>query len=75
VLVQNNSDPYTDFSTMEGKLENNEYATVDDFVADAQLIFDNCRLYNPEGTVYVKNATKMEKFVKDQVATKLRRDN
>jgi histone acetyltransferase len=60
---------------METKLENNGYATVDDFVADAQLIFDNCRLYNPEGTVYVKNATKMEKFVKDQVATKLRRDN
>lgn len=35
---------------------------------DAQLIFDNCRLYNPEGSIYVKHAAKLEKVIKDLVA-------
>jgi len=35
-----------DFSTMAAKLEGNAYKTTDEFVADAHLIFDNCRVYN-----------------------------
>jgi len=56
-----------DLSTMEHKLETNQYKTVDAFIADAQLVFDNCRLYNPEHSIYARNATKLEKFLKDQV--------
>ncbi|KAF7984193.1 hypothetical protein HWV62_15966 [Athelia sp. TMB] len=58
--------------TMEHKLETNQYASLRGFIDDAQLIFDNCRLYNPEGSVYAKAATKMEKFLKDQVAERLK---
>lgn len=35
-----------DFSTMAAKLEGNAYKGTDEFVADARLIFDNCRAYN-----------------------------
>ncbi|KAI0081351.1 Bromodomain-containing protein [Panus rudis PR-1116 ss-1] len=60
-----------DFGTMEHKLDTNQYATLDDFVKDAKLVFDNCRTYNAEGSLYHKNATKLEKFMKEQL-TKLK---
>ncbi|KDN38459.1 Bromodomain-domain-containing protein [Tilletiaria anomala UBC 951] len=56
-----------DLSTMETKLENNKYDTLDDFLKDAQLIFDNCRIYNPPSSPYAKSATKLEKFLKDNL--------
>lgn len=55
----------TDFSTMEHKLETNQYPSMDAFVADGQLVFRNCRTYNPEGSVYARSATKLEKLLKD----------
>jgi len=61
-----------DLSTMEHKLETNQYSSLRGFIDDAQLVFDNCRLYNPEGSVYAKNATRMERFLKDQVAERMR---
>jgi histone acetyltransferase len=57
-----------DFRTMEHKLDNKKYASLNEFVADAQLVFDNCRLYNAEGSVYHKSATKIEKFLKTQLS-------
>ncbi|KAJ7188073.1 hypothetical protein C8R46DRAFT_1053576 [Mycena filopes] len=63
-----------DFKTMGEKLEANMYPTVEAFLDDAQLVFDNCRRYNPEGTPYVKNANKMEKFLKDRVADRIKRE-
>lgn len=62
---------FSDFSTMEDKLENNQYQDLEGFIADGQLVFENCRNYNPEGSVYAKNATRMEKFMKDQLASYL----
>ncbi|KAK0568064.1 histone acetyltransferase [Tilletia horrida] len=56
-----------DLSTMESKLENNQYAFIEDLVADAQLIFDNCRRYNPPASPYAKSANKLEKFLKDHL--------
>jgi len=58
-----------DFSTMEHKLETNQYPNLDVFEDDAQLVFDNCRIYNPDGSIYARNATKMEKFMKEQLAS------
>ncbi|KAG5438583.1 hypothetical protein PCANB_002688 [Pneumocystis canis] len=52
-----------DLSTMEFKLENNQYDSVESFLHDAKLIFNNCRSYNNETTTYYKNATKLEKFL------------
>jgi histone acetyltransferase len=60
-------DPGLDFSTMEQKLRTGKYENLDAFVEDAQLVFDNCRIYNPDGTIYARNATKMEKYMRDQL--------
>lgn len=56
-----------DLSTMESKLENNQYNTVDDLVQDAQLVFDNCKLYNPASSPYAKCAVKLEKFLYERL--------
>ncbi|GLB37571.1 putative bromo domain containing protein [Lyophyllum shimeji] len=56
-----------DFSTMEHKLETNQYPTMESFVADAQLVFDNCKTYNPEQTIYHKLAVKLEMFLETLV--------
>jgi hypothetical protein len=62
-------DPGLDFSTMEHKLATDQYPNLDAFVDDAQLVFDNCRIYNPDETIYARSATKMEKFMREQLAT------
>jgi histone acetyltransferase len=46
---------------MEHKLENNHYNSMDDFVADARLIFANCRQYNGEKNQYANLANKLER--------------
>ncbi|UZJ56427.1 hypothetical protein CBS101457_005747 [Exobasidium rhododendri] len=56
-----------DLSTMETKLEKNQYATISDLLHDAQLIFDNCRTYNPSTSVYAKQANRLDKFVSENV--------
>lgn len=53
---------------MEHKLDTNQYPNLDAFLADAQLVFDNSRTYNPEGTIYYKNSGKLERFLKEQLA-------
>ncbi|OCF40322.1 histone acetyltransferase [Kwoniella heveanensis CBS 569] len=50
-----------DLATMEHKLENNHYGSVEDFLADARLIFENCRQYNGEKSTYTKQANLLEK--------------
>lgn len=57
-----------DLSTMEVKLEKNQYHTIDDLLHDANLVFNNCRLYNPPTSVYAKQANRLEKFVKDSLS-------
>lgn len=56
-----------DLSTMETKLEADNYQTPDDFVKDANLIFNNCRKYNNETTPYAKCANKLEKYMWQQI--------
>ncbi|TPX43067.1 hypothetical protein SeLEV6574_g05263 [Synchytrium endobioticum] len=50
-----------DFSSMEKKLDNNEYRIVDDFEVDVNLICTNCMLYNKPDTVYWRTAQRMQK--------------
>ncbi|KAF2839459.1 putative histone acetyltransferase [Patellaria atrata CBS 101060] len=52
-----------DLATMEEKHEKDAYPTPEDFIRDARLIFQNCRKYNNETTVYSKAATKLERFM------------
>ncbi|KAI9744474.1 MAG: histone acetyltransferase [Claussenomyces sp. TS43310] len=56
-----------DLETMETKLEADNYATPEDFVKDATLIFKNCRQYNNETTPYAKSANKLEKYMWQQI--------
>ncbi|GAA5872816.1 hypothetical protein JCM16303_006842 [Sporobolomyces ruberrimus] len=56
-----------DFATMESKLEGNSYATLDQFIYDARLIFNNCRSYNDNQSNYVKNANKLETYLNEQL--------
>jgi len=64
-----------DLRTMEHKLDNNQYRSVDDFVEDAMLIVKNCRSYNPEGTVYHKCALRLEKYLQDLVADRGKKEH
>ncbi|KAK7005657.1 histone GCN5 superfamily [Favolaschia claudopus] len=63
-----------DFQTMGEKLEANKYQTIKQFLDDAQLVFDNCRRYNLEASNYVKNANKLDKFLKDRVAERAKQE-
>ncbi|PWN46396.1 Bromodomain-domain-containing protein [Ceraceosorus guamensis] len=50
-----------DLSTMETKLENNAYATVEDLTADFRLVAANCRQYNGPSNSYTKLVNTLEK--------------
>lgn len=57
-----------DLGTIETKLERDAYTDFESFVADARLIFSNCKLYNHEASQYAKLATRMEKFLDECLA-------
>ncbi|KDR75180.1 hypothetical protein GALMADRAFT_69959 [Galerina marginata CBS 339.88] len=61
-----------DFSTIQHKISTGQYKTFDAFVDDVQLVFDNCRLYNPETTIYAKNARFMDQFFKNSLSVHLK---
>ncbi|KAI0881990.1 histone acetyltransferase GCN5 [Annulohypoxylon maeteangense] len=52
-----------DLSTMEERLHQAQYNAPKDLVDDLKLIFNNCRKYNDETTVYNKCAVKLEKYM------------
>jgi transcription initiation factor TFIID subunit 2 len=55
-----------DLGTMENKLNTGMYSTMSGFYDDAILIFENCRLFNPVGTVPVVYADTLERlFLKE----------
>mmetsp|Transcript_23647 Transcript_23647/g.51877 ORF Transcript_23647/g.51877 Transcript_23647/m.51877 type:complete len:1150 (-) Transcript_23647:739-4188(-) len=55
-----------DFTTMHTKLEAGEYKTWEDMRGDLDLMFANCKKFNPQPSVYFEEAVKME-----QVTTKI----
>jgi histone acetyltransferase len=63
-----------DFRTMEEKLSSNQYETMEMFIADAQLVFDNCLSFNPPGTAYHTSASKMAKWFKAQIANRPKKE-
>ena len=40
-----------DLGTVKKNLKNNKYKLVEEVLADIQLIWDNCKMYNAEGSV------------------------
>jgi histone acetyltransferase len=53
---------------MEEKLKEGKYKTIDAFADDVRLIIENCRSYNPESTVYYKNAEKLDEVFNELMA-------
>jgi len=53
-----------DLSTISEKLEDNKYENIEEVYEDIQLIWDNCKKYNLEGSTVYKNAQACEKFTK-----------
>lgn len=58
-----------DLSTMDHKLDNDQYTTPDEFVRDAKLIFNNCRAYNGETTTYYKVSPREKAVAHDRMPT------
>ncbi|XP_006460787.1 hypothetical protein AGABI2DRAFT_70461 [Agaricus bisporus var. bisporus H97] len=62
-----------DLGTMEKKLKADKYSTVASFVEDMHLIINNCKSYNPESTIYYKNAEKLEELFNEAMAKRLKK--
>ncbi|KAJ9137697.1 Histone acetyltransferase GCN5-like protein [Pleurostoma richardsiae] len=56
-----------DLGTMETKLEADQYASPEDFMKDARLMFDNCRKYNRRKSSYTKLAEGLEEFMRAEI--------
>ncbi|KAL4910707.1 hypothetical protein BDW74DRAFT_172178 [Aspergillus multicolor] len=52
-----------DLSTIEEKLERDDYTAPRELVHDLKLVLSNCRRYNDATTVYAKCAGKLEKYM------------
>ncbi|EOA90738.1 uncharacterized protein SETTUDRAFT_158273 [Exserohilum turcica Et28A] len=51
-----------DFGTIEKNLKNGVYQSAKDFYADAQLVFQNCYKFNPEGDAVNQMGHKLEEL-------------
>lgn len=55
-----------DFGTMSNKLNEGKYHAMEEFKDDVELIFSNCRLFNPPGTGPTLCAGVVEKAFKKE---------
>ncbi|KAL4488888.1 hypothetical protein ABPG72_005675 [Tetrahymena utriculariae] len=53
-----------DLTTVKNKINTQSYDTIEDFLDDIQLIWDNCKLYNAQGSWIWKLADKLDKYYK-----------
>ena len=56
-----------DFRTLKDNLMNGMFATYEDFLADLQLIWDNCKLYNMAGSEIYKMSERQEKLTRREL--------
>lgn len=57
-----------DFGTIGQKLTEGKYPSMEDFAKDAELVFSNCRKFNPPPTYPVTCADTVEKVFKREWA-------
>jgi hypothetical protein len=57
-----------DLQTIKEGLRDGSYDTFDEFFADIQLIWDNCKLYNQAGSDIYRICERMEKSAKRELA-------
>eukprot|EP01016_Furgasonia_blochmanni_P018375 TRINITY_DN2088_c0_g1_i11.p1 TRINITY_DN2088_c0_g1~~TRINITY_DN2088_c0_g1_i11.p1 ORF type:complete len:217 (-),score=60.93 TRINITY_DN2088_c0_g1_i11:773-1423(-) len=53
-----------DLSTVKKKLKDHKYKYIEDCISDINLIWENCKKYNQEGSYIFKLAQRMEKTTK-----------
>lgn len=53
-----------DLHTIEDKINDHVYTSLQDFIGDMTKIFDNCRYYNPKDSQFYKCAESLEAFLK-----------
>ncbi|XP_066291354.1 nucleosome-remodeling factor subunit BPTF-like isoform X2 [Branchiostoma lanceolatum] len=58
-----------DLSTVEKRLRQKYYKTLNQYVADISKIFDNCRYYNPSDSAFCKCAEVLEGFFLQKLKT------
>lgn len=51
-----------DLGTVKKNLKNNKYKYVEETIQDIQLVWDNCKKYNAEGSVYFNYFNKYDFF-------------
>ncbi|XP_034042145.1 bromodomain adjacent to zinc finger domain protein 2B [Thalassophryne amazonica] len=51
-----------DFSTIRDKLHNNQYLTVETFIGDVNLVFDNCKKFNKDASEIGQAGHRMRRF-------------
>jgi len=56
-----------DLGTVKKKLKGNKYKNMNDVLEDIQQTWNNCKLYNQEGSLIYKHAQKLEKATKKLV--------
>ena len=56
-----------DLGTVKKNLRNNKYKYVEECLNDIQLIWDNCKLYNSEGSWIYDLALKLENNMLKQI--------
>ena len=56
-----------DFNTLRDNLLQGKFSTYEEFLADLQLIWDNCKLYNMMGSEIYKLAERMEKTTRREL--------
>jgi transcription initiation factor TFIID subunit 2 len=62
-----------DFGTISKKLAEGKYQFMDDFGKDIELVFSNCRQFNPPGTYPVDCADAVESVFKKEWAKAMER--
>ena len=57
-----------DISTMRKRLESDRYTSVAEFIADAELMFNNCRTYNEPTSPYIEAADRLQQRMQQGMA-------
>lgn len=56
-----------DLGTVKKNFKNMKYKYTEEVLNDLQLIWDNCKLYNSEGSWIFKKADKLEKYMRKMI--------
>ena len=59
------SDPIS-MNEIDDKIRDGRYRTEEEFIGDCKLMFDNCRIFNEEGSLIVQDADALEAILLEE---------